>query len=263
MFGVWGGPPRTHPYGSPRGRRRGISLPCAALRGRRVWALCIGCTHCATRSSYSRRPCRGMEPSAWPFFCVLFSPFWSFFAPKRHSRVGALPVPRALLPSASAGEAASVASSGTAAAAEPPASHRAWGSSGSGFGVKKAGFGARRRRARGIWGSPPLPRPPRPPPPPRLKSARRVAKETLMGLPENSLPKKGGFQPKMSAKGWRGGGWRGRGGRTVKPIDGGFGGGGVVKGHGGFALQLAGLAVRVQVDHGLPCLLIGLRRGTC
>lgn len=83
-----------------------------------------------------------------------------------------------------------------------------------------------------------------------------------MGLPENSLPKKGGFQPKMSAKGWRGGGWRGRGGRTVKPIDGGFGGGGVVEGHGGFALQLAGLAVRVQVDHGLPCLLIGLRRGT-
>lgn len=35
---------------------------------------------------------------------------------------------------------------------------------------------------------PPRPRPPRPFPPPRLKSARRVAKETLMGLPENSLP---------------------------------------------------------------------------
>lgn len=79
-----------------------------------------------------------------------------------------------------------------------------------------------------------------------------------MGLPENSLPKKAGFQPKMSMEGSGGEG----GGRTVKPIDGGFGGGGVVEGHGGFALQFARLAVCVQVDHGLPRLLVGLRGGT-
>lgn len=81
-----------------------------------------------------------------------------------------------------------------------------------------------------------------------------------MGLPENSLPKNGRIKPKSrpgSGTGVGGDFW-GRG-RTVEPVDGGFGRGGVVEGDGGLPLELARLPVRVQVDHGLPRLLVGLQ----
>lgn len=45
---------------------------------------------------------------------------------------------------------------------------------------------------------------------------------------------------------------------TVEPVDGRLGRGRVVEGHGGLALELAGLAVSVEIDHGLAGLLVGL-----
>lgn len=45
---------------------------------------------------------------------------------------------------------------------------------------------------------------------------------------------------------------------SVKPVDGCLGRGRIIKGDGGLTLQLAGLAVSVQVDHGLPSPLVHL-----
>ena len=45
---------------------------------------------------------------------------------------------------------------------------------------------------------------------------------------------------------------------TVKPVDGGLGGGGVVEGDGGLPLQLARVPVGVEVDHRHTRLLVDL-----
>lgn len=191
-----------------------------------------------------------------------------FFPKFPNSRVGTFPIAGALLAAAAAGETAPVAPAGTAvAAAETASSHGAW---------ERRVFGFFWGEKKGFWGRsnapsappprlalPPRPRPPRPPPPPRLKSARRVAKDTLMGLPENSLPKNGRIQLQNFSLFWGDGSrWGVGGGLTVEPVDGGFGRGGVVEGDGGLPLQFARLPVRVEVDHGLPRLLVCLGRET-
>lgn len=107
------------------------------------------------------------------------------------------------------------------------------------------------------------PRAPLPPPPLCVNSALRVAKDTLMGLPLNSLPETMGREAVQGTKKlWNGRGrsYRIKGRSTIKPIDGRFGRRGVVKRHRRFSLWLTGSFVRVQVDHWKAGLLVNLRK---